>query len=197
MCSLWVYIFGPIKCEQQGNYPSGCFIQLASDTNISHATWVTTLLLKQPIFFSVIHYTMYVQLKWLKRSSVCNVLWSYISYVLSLQTAQQCQSASSSKGEREKSIFPKRLAPNTTILASFSWRTWLELRSIIWNAGIEKMLSVSTQRSSMSGSHEGESSRWPGKHWLRSCVMLNFILLLVTLKQLSHCNLADRQNLMC
>ena len=119
MCSLWVYIFGPIKCEQQGNYPSGCFIQLASDTNISHATWVTTLLLKQPIFFLVIHYTMYVQLKWLKRSSVCNVLWSYISYVLSLQTAQQCQSASSSKGEREKSIFPKRLAPNTTILASF------------------------------------------------------------------------------
>ena len=32
--------------KQQGNYLCGCFIQSASDTNISHATRVTTLWLK-------------------------------------------------------------------------------------------------------------------------------------------------------
>ena len=36
---------------QQGNYLPACFIQLASDTNISHATRITTLWLKQLICF--------------------------------------------------------------------------------------------------------------------------------------------------
>ena len=40
--------------KQQGNYLLACFIQLASDAKISHATKITTLWLKQPIcFYSV------------------------------------------------------------------------------------------------------------------------------------------------
>ena len=37
--------------NRKENYLSGCFIQLASNTNISHATKVTTLLLKQHFVF--------------------------------------------------------------------------------------------------------------------------------------------------
>ena len=37
--------------KQQGNYLLACFIQLASDTIISHATRITTLWLKQLICF--------------------------------------------------------------------------------------------------------------------------------------------------
>ena len=44
------------KRRKQGNYLCGCFIQLASDTNGTHATRVTTLWLKQPnLFLSVIY----------------------------------------------------------------------------------------------------------------------------------------------
>ena len=54
-----------VRKRGQGNYLSGWFAQFASDTNTSHATMVTTLWLKQPIFFfsdanSILMCNMYI-----------------------------------------------------------------------------------------------------------------------------------------
>ena len=122
-----------------------------SQVVIDHKSQATIIL--SLYIYSYLHYTMSNSIK------VCKVQWSYISYVLLLQTAQYCPSASGSKGGREESMFPKRLAPNIMSLASSFLMTPQELRSTIWSTSTEKMLSVSTQRSSRSGLLEGESSR--------------------------------------
>ena len=63
--------------------------------------------------------------------------------------------------------------------------TPMELEFATWNLSTDKMLSESTQRSSRNGLLGRERSQWAGKHWLRCCVILNFVSLLVRLRLLN------------
>ena len=101
---------------------------------------------------------------------------SDIVFLLPLQTAQLCWSASGSEGGRKRSTLLRRLAPNTMTLAFSSWMTPMELESETWNLSTTKMPSGSTRRSSKSGLLGGERNQWAGKHWLRCYVTLDFVL---------------------
>ena len=117
--------------------------------------------------------------------------YKVLFFVLLLQTSRPCWNAPSSRGGREQSIFHERLALITTSLVSTSWMTLMELDSKTLNTSKIEMLSKSTQRSSRSGRWGKERNQWPGKHWLRSYVILNFVLLEVRLKKLNWTQLCQ------
>ena len=66
---------GSIRLPVSLLFPHSCFTQLASDANINHATRLTTLLLKQPIFFFFLGGIYHSETKYFE-------LQNYVSHVL-------------------------------------------------------------------------------------------------------------------